>query len=217
MGPPDVGTTDPSLLRRVREWKDHPAWSEFVRRYDPLLRCWCRRLRFDAEQAEEFCQQFWVELLPKMEAFRFDPGRRFRSWLWTVFRHRVIDRDRLERNRARCRPLDEAALEAPLLDDPGAAGGSEGEDDRPALLALAEAAQEAVRAKVQTDTWRAFWLVAIEGRPVREAADELGMKYAAVYVAHRRVAQRLREEGRRLRAGLDGPGQSSGSRAPGRR
>lgn len=200
MGPPDVGTTDPSLLRRVGDWRDDPAWREFMRRYDPLLRGWCRRFRFNADQAEEFCQQVWVELSAKMESFQFDPGGRFRSWLWTMFHRRVIDLDRRERSKVRTRPLDEASLRALVLDDTSAAGESDDarNANRPTLLILAEKAQEAVRVKVHPETWRAFWLVAIEGRTVREAADELGMRYAAVYVAHRRVAQKLRDAGQRL-------------------
>ena len=30
------------------------------------------------------------------------------------------------------------------------------------------------------ETWRAYWIVAIEDRPIREAAESLGKSYTAI-------------------------------------
>jgi hypothetical protein len=39
----DPGTTSPTLLRRLGDWRDHAAWSQFVSRYEPFVRARCRR------------------------------------------------------------------------------------------------------------------------------------------------------------------------------
>ncbi len=73
-----------------------------------------------------------------------------------------------------------------------------------ALVRQAEAAQAAVRSRVDAETWHAYWIVAIEDRPIREAAESLGKSYTAVYAGYKRVDRMLRAEGqRRLAALLD--------------
>jgi RNA polymerase sigma-70 factor (ECF subfamily) len=53
---------------------------------------------------------------------------------------------------------------------------------------------ETIRDDFQERTFQAFWLVAMEDKPAREVAQQLGMTLAAVHQAKYRVAQRLREE-----------------------
>ena len=50
-----------------------------------------------------------------------------------------------------------------------------------------------------------FWHVAIDGWTPRETADALNMTYLAAHAAHKRVAERLAEEGERRLAELMGP------------
>ncbi len=62
----------------------------------------------------------------------------------------------------------------------------------------------AVRSRVDPETWRAYWIIAIEDRPIREAAESLGKSYTAIYNGYKRVDRMLRAEGeRRLAALLD--------------
>jgi DNA-directed RNA polymerase specialized sigma24 family protein len=83
-------------------------------------------------------------------------------------------------------------------------GPSRGDDvkatDRTWLVTLAAEIHERVRTQVNPDTWRAFWLIAVEDRSVREAADILGKSYAATFTAQKRVRRLLAEEGRRMLA-----------------
>jgi RNA polymerase sigma factor (sigma-70 family) len=203
MGTSNVGTTDPKLLERVCDWRDHPAWITFHRRYDPLLRRWIRRFAFDLEQSEELCGRLWLELAETMKSFRFDPGRRFRGWLWTLVRSRAYDHLR-RLNAAPARSFEDVSRIASVLEAEADADELEADDacgaDRALLLALAERVQESVRASVDLDTWRVFWLVEIEGVKVKEAADLVGKKYTAAYVAHQRVSKKLRAEGQRVLA-----------------
>lgn len=206
-------TTSPTLLSRVRDARDDRAWAEFVARYEPLLRQWCRYYRLDPETCDELCQRTWERLWPVMRTYRYDPGRRFRGWLWSFFRSRAADL-LAERTRVRAVSLESLPDGGAFLlsdtdrpDDIDEEGGPDGA--RPAMLAEAEAIQEAVRARVDEKTWRAFWMMRIEGRPPREVAESLGKSYAAVYYGALRVEERLRKEGQRRLGKPTKPGREA--------
>ena len=63
-------------------------------------------------------------------------------------------------------------------------------------LRAAESAIERVRARVQPNTWEAYYRTAILGNSAVETADALGLSVAAVYMAKQRVGAMLEEEGR---------------------
>ena len=198
----DGGTTSPTLLNRLGNWRDHEAWVDFVTRYDPVIRSASRRFRLDPETTEELCQRVWIDLARRMRTFRYDPGKTFRGWLRRLCRSRAIDL------------LRKKAADAVLsLDDQPAATlwqaavvESEGDDDasssseRPLLLRQAEDVQDAVRRRVDERTWRVFWNIAVEGQSVRESSDASGLSYYAAFAAQKRVGRMLREEGQRLLA-----------------
>jgi RNA polymerase sigma factor (sigma-70 family) len=196
-----VDRTSSTLLDRVRDWHDEPAWNAFFDRYDPLLRSWCHRDGLVGDPADELCQRIWIELMARMQSFRYDPSRGFRNWLWRLFRSRAVDLLR-HRQRTQVRPLDGVSLEGSLLILPARAPDDAlADEDREcaaaSLLHLANQVQAAVRARVDAATWRAFEMIAIEDRPVAEVARELGKKYTAVYNGYRRVDKMLRQEGER--------------------
>ena len=207
MNSDDTTRTSPTLLRRTADWRDQAAWQEFVARYGPLIRSWCREYCLDDDLAEDVSQLFWIELADKMRSFRYDPSRRFRGWLRRCFHWRAIDAIR-ERSR------EERVLRS--LDDPSCpqVDGSllaieqlAEEDDEPAqgrllLLDLAEQVQAAVRAQVHAQSWQVFWHISIDGWTTRQTADALKMSYLAVHAAHKRVGDRLAEEGDRRLAEL---------------
>ena len=87
----DAGTTNPTLLNRLGDWRDHEAWVDFVTRYDPVIRSASSRYRLDAETTEELCQRVWIDLARRMRSFRYDPGKTFRGWLRRLCQSRAID------------------------------------------------------------------------------------------------------------------------------
>jgi RNA polymerase sigma-70 factor (ECF subfamily) len=204
MSSDDSTRTSGTLLRRAADWRDSDAWQQFFRQYDPYLQSWCREYRLDHDVAGDVVQLFWLELAGKMRSFSYDPSRRFRGWLRTCFHWRVVDAIR-ERNRQDqpARSIDDhgcadfdashlAFLPAPFSED------DHGTDaQRPLLLELAEEVQAAVRERVHLRSWQAFWHIAIDGWTTRQTAEALNMSYLAAHAAHRRVAERLAEEGSR--------------------
>ena len=59
---------------------------------------------------------------------------------------------------------------------------------------------EQVRRDFQESTWQAFWRTAIQAQSGKEVAGALGLTTAAVYLAKRRVTERLRQQIDYLRA-----------------
>jgi RNA polymerase sigma-70 factor (ECF subfamily) len=192
------GRTSTALLRRLHDWADAVAWAEFVDRYTPLVQGACRRFRLDDNSTEELCQQIWIDLARRLRTFRYDPTGSFRAWLRRFCRSRTLDLLRERKNGRELAIADMAAAhERCAGDDAPERDADDFDPDRPRLLALAAEVQETVRSQVESDTWQAFWLVAVEDRSVREAAEQLGKSYAATFAAQKRIRTRLRAEGRK--------------------
>ncbi len=195
----DAGTTNPTLLNRLGDWRDHEAWGEFVTLYDPVIRIASRRYSLDAESTEELCQQVWIDLARRMRTYRYDPGKTFRGWLCRLCQSRAIDLLRKKRKADAVESLDQQPAE--LLLDESSAGLEVDESEasrRPDMLRQAAAVQDAVRRRVSEQTWQVFWNIAIQGQSVREVAAAAGLSYYAAFAAEKRVGRMLREEGQRI-------------------
>ncbi len=196
----DAGTTNPTLLNCLGDWRDHEAWVDFVIRYDPVIRSTSRRYRLDAESTEELCQRVWIDLARRMRSYRYEPGKTFRGWLRRLCQSRAIDL--LRKKKANAVEWLEDQPAASLLED--ASAGIEVDEsaasERPVLLRQAEEVQDAVRLRVSERTWQVFWNIAIEGQSVRETSAAAGISYYAAFAAQKRVGRMLREEGQRLLA-----------------
>jgi len=194
----ESGTTSPGLLNRLVDWRDDGAWNEFVERYRPLIEGWCRGMQLDGETTEELCQRLWIELARRMSNFQYDPSRKFRGWLRRLCHSRAVDLLR-EREARAMRLLDDERLHAPSrrfhADDE-----DEAASQSPLLVQLGQQVHDSVKGQVEPRTWKAFWSIAVEQHSVRETATNLKMSYAAAFAAHKRVAARLRREGRRVLA-----------------
>jgi RNA polymerase sigma-70 factor (ECF subfamily) len=196
----NAGTTNPTLLNRLGDWRDHEAWVDFVTRYDPVIRLSSRRYRLDAESTEELCQRVWIDLARLMRTFRYDPGKTFRGWLRRLCQSRAIDL--LRKQKANAVEWLEDQPAGSFLED--AFSGIEVDEsaasERPVLLRQAQEVQNAVRQRVSDRTWQVFWNIAVEGQSVRETAAAAGISYYAAFAAEKRVGRMLREEGQRLLA-----------------
>lgn len=188
--------TSVTLLARLGgSTADAAAWAEFLRRYGPQVLAWCRHWHLQEADAEDVAQDVLLRVSRQMRTFRYDPGRSFRGWLKAVAR--AAWADWLDaRRRAVPAAADTAArhaLESVAARD-DLVGRLEAEFDRELL----EAAAAQVRRRVDPKTWEAFALTAVDGLSGAEAAERLGMKASAVYVAKGRVQKLLQEEARAL-------------------
>lgn len=198
LGAPDAMFSTPcsatslSLLERVR-CDDAEAWGRFVRLYSPLVYGWARKAGLQSEDAADVAQDVFLAVSLHLGGFsKSAPGATFRGWLWTIARNQI----RLFYRRRKLRPQGlpaqdcaPAAVSPPSWLDDEAAPASPGDESH-----LVRRALELIQGDFQERTWRAFWLVAVEGRSAAEAGEELQMTPVAVRQAKYRVLSRLQAE-----------------------
>jgi RNA polymerase sigma-70 factor (ECF subfamily) len=181
--------TSTSLIARVgQSIVDQSAWVEFVHRYAPPVRHWCRKWRLQEADAEDITQTVLSKLAAKMRGFCYNPAQSFRAYLKTITRFACLDfigARRPDAGAGGTTALDllhEATL--PGKDDHGISFDQE---------SLTRAA-ERVRQRVEPHTWEAFLLTTREGLSGAEAAQRLGMKVATVFKAKSKIQKMLRQE-----------------------
>src|SRR5262249_22534387 len=184
--------TRASLLSRLRDVPhDQSAWDEFVGRYGPQVVAWCRRWGLQEADAQDVAQSVLVLLAVKLRSFVYDPSRRFRAWLKKVTRHAWCD-FLADRRNAGAGSGDSRIVER--LESVEARQDLERRLEEAFDLELFETAKSRVQDRVESQTWRAFELTAIEGLSGADAAGRLGMQVAAVFMAKSNVKKMIQEE-----------------------
>jgi RNA polymerase sigma factor (sigma-70 family) len=189
----ELPRTRPSLMVRLRDPRDERAWEEFVEIYEPLIYRLARGRGLQDADAAELVQEVFAAVSSAVE--RWNPDRRqgkFRSWLFTVARNLMIDRLRTRRRHTQGSGKTEVrrALEQqPAPGAPEEAGLFELEYQRQVF----RWAVEQIRDEFRENTWKAFWLTAVDGQSPKDVARRLGLTVGAVYKCRSRVMGRLRE------------------------
>ena len=102
--------TRQSLLLRLKDHQDQDGWREFFETYWRLIYSVCIKAKLSESEAEEIVQDTMVSISKEMPSFRYDRSKgSFRSWLLTIVRRRLIDRNRKKARWERIiAPSDEA-------------------------------------------------------------------------------------------------------------
>lgn len=193
---PDSNTTRATLLGRLQQDPtNESAWKEFVENYGPKIYGWCRYWKLQESDAQDITQDVLLRLATTMKSFSYDRSKSFRGWLKTLTHHAWADFVRRRRqgdvgtgDTQSVQLLHSIEARDDLLER------LEAEFDRE----LMNEAMLRIRVRVAAQTWEAFRLTAVEGLSGAEAAKELGMPVAHVYVAKSRVTQMLQKEIARL-------------------
>ena len=101
----DASPSDEALLLGYCESGDRDLFAELVRRYERELFSYLRRYLGDAEMAEDAFQAAFLQVHLKCD--KFEAGRAFRPWLYTIATNQAIDAQRRSR-RHRMVSLDRA-------------------------------------------------------------------------------------------------------------
>jgi RNA polymerase sigma factor (sigma-70 family) len=187
--------TSTSLLIRLQQIPpDQTAWEEFVTRYGHLISGWCRRWGLQTADADDVTQIVLMKLIRALQVLQYDPAQKFRGWLKTVAHHAWRD-------------LTESRRQAVLVGDGGPDGGLQvlaARDDLAVQLngayeqELLDLALARVRLRVESQTWDAFRMTALEKLAGAEVATRLGMRVTSVYKAKSNVQKLLKAEVRFL-------------------
>lgn len=190
--------THTTLLDLIRDGADAVAWDEFWTRYWRAVFAFAKRRGCSEHTAEEVVQDVMLTVFQNRQVFRYDSAKgRFRDWLGGVTRNLI--------HRRRARPAER--IRAAGGDGPEQLDGAE--DPHAAAADVWQQAFEAslltvlldlVRREISPETYQAFELVALAGVPAADAAMLTGLSRNAVYLARKRVLQRLRELGESYRS-----------------
>jgi len=173
------------------------AWEEFVRIYGRQVIRWCRHHGLQATDAEDVAQDILAKFWKMAGSFEYDPQRRFRGYLRQMVVSAVSDWS----SRRATRPMkggddaEEVLTSLPARDDL-VSRIEEAYDTE--LLGVA---MNAVKARVEPHTWKAFELLALEGLSGAEVATQLGIKQNTAYVARKKVQRMIREAVESLQGG----------------
>ena len=184
--------TRASLLIRVRDPRDQGAWREFVEIYRPLILRLARQRGMQEADAEDVAQQVLMAVARAAQEREHDPQRaKFRTWLNRVAHNAILNA--LTRGKP-----DRGSGDSRLLAVLNQHKSHSGPDSD--LLRLEHRrevfrwAARQVRKEFHQSTWNAFWLTAVEERPVEEVSRRLAKNPGAIYAARSRVIRRIQEK-----------------------
>ena len=184
--------TRASLLIRVRDPADQAAWYEFVEIYRPIILRLARQKGMQEVDADDVAQQVLAAVAKTIEQQAHDPKRaKFRTWLNRVVYNAILNA------LSRTRPDRGSGDSASLAVLHGHASHAGPDSDLLRLEYRREVfrwAARRVRKEFRKATWEAFWLTAVEGRPVEVVAQELKKKRGAIYAARSRIIRRIQEK-----------------------
>src|SRR5262245_45259633 len=184
--------TRASLLIRVRDPADQAAWHEFVEIYRPVILRLARRKGMQEADADDIAQEVLVAVAKAVEQREHDPKRaKFRTWLHRVAHNAILNA--LTRRRPD-RSSGDSALLVVLKQHESHTGPA---SDLLRLEYRREVfrwATRQVRKEFHQTTWDAFWLTAVEGRPVEAVAEALAKNPGSIYASRSRVLRRIQDK-----------------------
>jgi RNA polymerase sigma-70 factor (ECF subfamily) len=205
--PPDdssLHATRQSLLLRLKDHQDQDGWREFFETYWRLIYSVCIKAKLSETEAEEIVQDTMVSVAKEMPSFRYDRTKgSFRSWLLTIVRRRLIDRNRKKARWERIiAPSDEA-------DAPGSSEAVDQIDPHRSDLEMLWASEweghllrralEGVRSRVSEKQYLIYEMLMLRDVPLPQVVENLQTSAVVVHMAKYRVNRLLRQELTRLR------------------
>lgn len=187
----EMPKTRASLLLRIRDTQDARAWNEFVGIYEPLIYRLARRSGFQHADALELTQDVLLAVSKSIDRWNTDPAcGSFRGWLFRVTRNLMINL--LVKQRRHPQPIGDTDFPQLLAQVADPAAEESAVFDLEYRRSLFRWAADQVRPEFRPPTWQAFWKTCVEGRAVKDVAQELQLTAGAIYVARSRVMARLR-------------------------
>jgi len=181
-----------SLLIRVRDTADQAAWEEFVEIYRPVIVRLARQKGMQEADSEDIAQRVLISIARKVEEHAHDPTRaKFRTWLQRVAHNAILN---AITRRKPDQGAGDSAVAAVLLQQQSNEATDTGLIQLEYRREVFRWAARHVRDEFQPSTWDAFWLTAVEDRPIGEVAQQLGKNRGAIYAARSRVIRRIREK-----------------------
>jgi RNA polymerase sigma-70 factor (ECF subfamily) len=187
-----MNETRQSLLLRAQTGEEH-AWQDLLDLYRPLILGWLNRQGVPAGDLEDLSQEVLLSVVKHLPGFQHSGQRgAFRSWLRTIVCRRTADYWRAQGADTQAQGGSGATAALQQLTDPDSELNRQWDEehDRYVVHCLLDRVEE----EFEPLTLQAFRRLALDGVSGTEAAQELGLSVAAVYVAKSRVLARMRQE-----------------------
>lgn len=186
----DQPVTNPSLLVRLRDPADSPAWGVFSELYEPLIYAYCRKRGLQEADARDLTQEVICTVIQAIRGFDYNPAHgRFRGWLYGVVRMKLMEYYR--RSSKQPKGSGKTVVNQMLNEQPDSEDSEEFEKSFRRRVMLW--ACDRIEHEFEPQTWKAFWLTTIEGRKPADTADTLSVSITVVYNAKSRVVKRLQQ------------------------
>ena len=184
--------TDEQLIEKYRQSGDSAIFTLLVSRYQRELYNYLRRFLGDAALAEDVFQATFLQVHLKNSVF--EPGRKFRPWLYTIATNQAIDAQRRNRRHRRLslnQPRNQSSESTASLIDLVVGASAD-----PALAAESGEQRDWVRGEVEAlpePLRNAVNLVYFRGMKYRDAAKVMSVPVGTVKSRLHSAIQRLGE------------------------
>ena len=195
---PSTLRTRPSLLFRLRDWKDEASWTEFYQLYYHLIYGCSRRAGLAHADAEEVAQDVFKRVAETIAEFESNPARgTFRSWLLQLTRWKIADKFRARKPHEKqpaagygCDDADRTSTIERLPNEEtfSAHWNAEWQQN------LLDTAANRLARRVPAKHFQAFDLYKRQGWSVLRVAQSLDLSCASVYVISHRLTKQLKVE-----------------------
>ena len=174
-------TTSKTLLEKISSG-DEISWDEFYRKYAPVIKAVARYKGIEYD-ADDICQQVMMHFFKQSKTFKFDPGlAKFRTYLGRIVSWKIADY-----YRKKCENHTKEVEAIPVDSDTDNFYMNEWRK-----VIIAEAEKE-LKSRVSPETFQAYQLYAVQGRPVEKVAAFLECSNNQVYQAKKRCFAMMRE------------------------
>lgn len=177
-----------SLIVRLKDEQNEPAWTDFALAYEPFLYRMAERQGVPARDVPDVVQQVLLAVAKSVDGWTDDgKGGSFRRWLSTVCRNVVIKFMTRERKQSSGRGGTQFVdLMNNVVDEPDQDQVQRYEHE------LIVWAAEQVKDEFIATSWSAFWATVIDGRSVSDVAAELKVSAGSIYMSRSRIMARIK-------------------------
>ena len=176
--------TSITLLKALASGTQSVRWTEFVRRYEGVMRDFVRTY-YPTVDAEDVLQNVFISLMKALPVYRYTPDEKghFRNYLLGVVRHKAVDA--IRRRKSESDVMKDYAQDQILAQQPDA--------DAAWCDSLMHAALEQLMADdtISPRNREIFRHVALMGEPPERVAADYGVTRGNVDVIKNRIIGRL--------------------------
>jgi RNA polymerase sigma factor (sigma-70 family) len=194
---PDGPTTSPTLLTSLADWQNEEAWRAFAERYIPYIDGCAARCGLQEADVLEVRSRVLTSIANAIRSFGYDPTKRFRGYIQVCVRNTVKSYLKEIRKRPGSVGLggtvtefsEESEMISAEVEELAAELDTRTRNDLERLWRIMEVAKE----RLSPVTWQAFELTRLKGLEAAEAAKQLGISLATLYVYRGRTLELLKK------------------------